>query len=35
MEHMSDLLMMVLLVAAVAGAAGYVLACAHLTRPPE
>lgn len=33
--YMSDLLMMVLLAAAFVGAAGYVLACARLTRPPE
>ena len=32
---MSDLLMVVLLVAAFAGAAGYVYACVDLTRPGE
>jgi hypothetical protein len=30
---MSDLLMVLLTVAVVAAAGGYVLACAHLTRP--
>jgi hypothetical protein len=32
---MSDLLMIILLVTAFAGASGYIYACIDLTRPPE